>query len=288
MNREGNPNKSSPKLSLGKNLNFINILDFPKKMNTREILIDILSKEWPLSAKKIHSILKKNYRKSITYHTMYEILQDLVKKQIVLKSKTTYLLSERWIKIQLQRFQKINKSYEEIKPMKIIDKKTTQVEVHSIQELHKFILKNIEGQFFAKDPKTFFMKCQHLWGGFYTEEEKGVLKKTFRNGAWIIAKSKTLLDQKIAKFYKLLGANVKLNVMVGELDTIIIGDCIIQIYFPEELLERMNKIYSGKLTLFNMRKIKKTYEENHCIQIIITRNERLAKRLKKEIKKHLP
>ena len=132
------------------------------------------------------------------------------------------------------------------------------------------------------------MKCQHLWGGFYTEEEKGVLKKTFRNGAWIIAKSKTLLDQKIAKFYKLLGANVKLNVMVGELDTIIIGDCIIQIYFPEELLERMNKIYSGKLTLFNMRKIKKTYEENHCIQIIITRNERLAKRLKKEIKKHLP
>lgn len=255
-------------------------------MNTRELIIDILSREWPLSAKKIHSIIKRNNIKHITYHTMYEILQDLVEKGIVQKNKVTYSLDKKWINIQLQRFQKINDSYEDNKPMRIIDKKTTEIKVNSIEELHKFILKNNDTNFFSENTKTFFMKCQHIWGGFYNKEDKEILRKTFKNGSYIIAKHNDFLDKEILKFYKSIGAKVKLGCDINSSDTIIIGDCVIQIYFPNELINKIEKVHTGKLTLSKMRESKKIYEETHDIDILVIRNDRISETLKKEIKSY--
>jgi hypothetical protein len=255
-------------------------------MNTREIIIDILGKEWPLSAKNIYSIMNNEYYNSITYHTMYEIIQDLVNKKVLRKINTSYFLDSKWISEELKKFQRINKSYEENKPLKIIDKKTTQIKVHSIEELYKFIIKNIDNQFFSNNPNEFFMKCQHLWGSFYKKEDKDILKKAFSNEAKIISKNNDFLDKEISKFYKSIGTKVKLGSKVESPDTIIINDCVIQVYFPLELIKDIDRIYQGKLNLDKVRKSKRLFEDFYDIEIIIIRNENIAKQLKNEIKNY--
>jgi hypothetical protein len=230
--------------------------------------------------------MKHDYHNEITYHTMYEILQDLVNKNILRKTNNSYLLDAKWLECELQKFKKINQSYEENKPLKIINKKTTQIKVNSIEELYKFIINNIDNQFFADNPKEFFMKCNHLWGSYYSKEDKEILKKAFQNGSYIISKNNDFLDKEISNFYKSIGARVKLGLDPNLPDTIIIGNCVIQIYFPNELIKEINRIYSGKLTVEKIRECKKVFEKSYDIDILVIRNENIAKSLKKEIKSY--
>ena len=98
-------------------------------MNTREIIVDILGKEWPLSSMQIYNIIKRNYRKNITYHTAYEIIQDLVNQGILARNERKYMLDKKWLNNEIERLIKMRKSYEENTPIKIVDKDTSFIKV---------------------------------------------------------------------------------------------------------------------------------------------------------------
>src|SRR3989338_6355575 len=65
---------------------------------TKESIIKILSEKWPLTAKKIHNILKKDYSLSLTYQATHKSLTELTKNNILEKSKQGYSLNKEWIK----------------------------------------------------------------------------------------------------------------------------------------------------------------------------------------------
>ncbi len=255
-------------------------------MNTRNILIEILGIEWPINAKRLHFIIKSKYNKTISYHTMYEILQDLVEKQIVNKIKKAYLLNNKWIEGKLLTFERIRKSYDNKKPMKIIDKSTSQIKLYSISELYQFILKSIKNNFFSSKSEKFYMNCQHLWGSFYTEEDKIILKTAFKKGAFIICKKETKLSKEISKFYKKMGAKVVIGSETKGPDTIIIDNSVIHIYFPEQIINEVDGLFKGAINLKKMRKFKQIFEKTIEIDVVIIRNNNIANKVKLEIIKH--
>src|SRR3989344_1038038 len=65
---------------------------------TKESIIKILSEKWPLTAKKIHNILKKDYSLSLTYQATHKSLTELTKNNILEKTKQGYSLNKEWIK----------------------------------------------------------------------------------------------------------------------------------------------------------------------------------------------
>src|SRR3989344_136975 len=66
--------------------------------STKENIIELLSTKYPLSAKKIHNILKKDYNLSLTYQATHKSLTELNKKNILEKRKQGYELNKEWIK----------------------------------------------------------------------------------------------------------------------------------------------------------------------------------------------
>jgi len=257
-------------------------------MNTRKMVIEILGKEWPLSSKKIHNLIKKKYKKSITYHTVYEIIQDLVSKEVLIKNNRAYLLNLNWVNEELNKLTKVKDSYDKNKPIKFLTKKTSQVTVYSLSELFDFILRNMKSNFFSSENKQYFMKCRHPWGSFYSKEEKQILMDSFKNGAYVICQSNLFLDRAIAGFYKKLNVEIKLGAdIIVEHETIVIGDCIIQIYYPPKFKKFIAKIFDkGKMSLIKFRKLKQIFEESNEINIVITRNKAIADQIKKEIKSY--
>ena len=49
--------------------------------STKESIIELISEKWPLSAKKIHNILRKDYHLSLTYQATHKALKELNQKK---------------------------------------------------------------------------------------------------------------------------------------------------------------------------------------------------------------
>jgi Fe2+ or Zn2+ uptake regulation protein len=65
---------------------------------TKDIIIHILSKDWPLSARKIYSHVKKNKKgKDISYQAVHKTLKSLVGIGVLERTGRDYRISEEWM-----------------------------------------------------------------------------------------------------------------------------------------------------------------------------------------------
>ena len=57
------------------------------KKNVKSAVIEILSLEWPLSAKEVYNKVKKITDKNITYQAVYKTIKELVEKKVILNNE---------------------------------------------------------------------------------------------------------------------------------------------------------------------------------------------------------
>jgi len=69
-----------------------------KKRNVREEIISILSREFPLSIKKIYNKIKKEYGLDVTYQAVFKLIKEMTDDGILEKSEMEYKLNINWIK----------------------------------------------------------------------------------------------------------------------------------------------------------------------------------------------
>jgi hypothetical protein len=69
-----------------------------KSATTKDYIITVLGYDWPLSAKKIHNLIKKKYGYSATYQAVYKTLNSLLKEDVIEKKSDGYQLNLRWLK----------------------------------------------------------------------------------------------------------------------------------------------------------------------------------------------
>ena len=65
--------------------------------SSKDLILRILSEEWPLSAKEIFSKVSKISSKDISYQAIHKTLNSLVEENIVQKVEGKYLLSLSWV-----------------------------------------------------------------------------------------------------------------------------------------------------------------------------------------------
>ena len=80
------------------------------KKTTRGLILDVLSNEFPLSAKKIYNKIKKP-GKSVTYHAIYDRISEMAKEGVLTKKGTEYMISPEWIEATGTVLDKIKASY---------------------------------------------------------------------------------------------------------------------------------------------------------------------------------
>ena len=212
---------------------------------TKESIIEMLSQEWPLTAKKIYHRVSKNI--SITYQATHKALQELAEKKIIEKSKEGYQISKEWIKHLGDFSQKIENELENSNQKKEI--KTMQkiiFENHS--EFVKFTIDLME-QIIKKEKKlkiTFLYR--HIpYPNVISREDIQRLKSIMPKTKWtILSKSNTPLDQWHAKLWKNFGVQAKAGVNISEDRMIIINNHIINAYVPNESIKKWDDSYAIK------------------------------------------
>ncbi len=79
--------------------------------STKNLIINILSKEWPLSAKKVHYRIKKIYAINCTYQAIHKQLRLLTKRKVLEKDGKNYRLSIEWLDALKNFSDEIKKDY---------------------------------------------------------------------------------------------------------------------------------------------------------------------------------
>jgi len=82
-----------------------------KKRSVREAIISILSREFPLSIRKIYSKVKKEYNLDVTYQAIFKTIKEMLDDNILEKLDKEYRLNINWIKQLENEVDIIKKNY---------------------------------------------------------------------------------------------------------------------------------------------------------------------------------
>lgn len=247
-----------------------------KNNPTKEKIVEQLSKNWPLTLTE----LQKTQPFAISYQYLRQCMQELVEQGIVVKRGFAYELSEQWLEKTYAFSKTALDNYRFGIKNNIFTRNTTQIHVHSLEELGNVMLDALENRFLEKkDKQGFFCHVSHLWIPFINKEKQEQLKK-IGEYTHIVYTKKSILDIILDKAcYKKYATSIAYSPQEMDYNFFVYNSCVFQIYFPEELNKLMDALYTGNIDVF--QKIADLFAMTYKrfpITIIIIRNSIVAEK----------
>lgn len=262
----------------------------------KSLIINILSNEWPLTAKKIYSRVKSE-GKNVSYQAVFKALQQLVAKSVVEKKEMDYSLDKTWLEKTANFYGEVSKTYsgehadissQILKSFHLTLKYKTMYQtwmaaLNSINKL-SFLTK--------QDNYTGFATCDHLpWAFALGDKDHAKLIEVFKKikKMYVVYGYKNAANTLLAKYYHSLNKNAHFIFVKGCADgggIVVGGNYLSQTIVDPRFVKSLDRIYS------KLRKFDNVTLNTFCndlftkkvdITILITRNPELAKVQKKRI-----
>jgi len=197
---------------------------------TKERIIELLSNNWPLTAKKIYMSLAKEHNLSITYQAVHKSLQELIQNNILEKTKEGYSINKNWVENLGNFSQKVKSRLENIGEIETKTMQKFNFKTHD--EFLKFHFELIEKIVKEEGKLNMVFLTRHVpFPNAITRKEIELLEKIKSKVKWkIISKTWTPLDQLFADFWRKLGVEVENNPNISNVFTIINNDYILDVY----------------------------------------------------------
>jgi len=270
-----------------------------KEATTKDFIITVLGYDWPLTAKRIHNLIKKKYGYSATYQAVYKTLMLLLREGVIEKNQSGYQLNLRWLK-ELHRYTEvIETNYYTKNRLKLIEgiKDARQegniniLTFETLFDVEKYLY-YLQKQFIhgCSRKQTICVHHNHEWRPiFYLRAEYNWQHKlrTLGHLTCILCRGSTKHDREAANFYKSLGCRIKTNAnCAGTNELMVFDDFVIQVFLPHEIKEEMDRhLAKGRLNHGEM--INKIFEKKTEIQVVINRDKKIAEQIRKDTLKQI-
>jgi len=265
-----------------------------KKKTVKDYIISILSSEWPLSSRKIYNILTKRYNVAVSYQAVHKAIKELAASNIVVRNSNELKLNLEWIKEVKGFGERIGEMYENGKngtpSLDVFNfpEDTVQlVRFNSLAEMDKLIYFTLIKEKCADDRGS--DKCYNYWRyeywPFFLMEELIEFCKNIPHieNFHTISRNNTIVEKWVKKYYEKIGIKAKIGLNVANFDFTVFGDEFFQIFFPEELNKKLDKLFLNIKSMddFDLAEMKKIFEEKHDIYMIFGKNKVIAEQLAK-------
>ncbi|MEK6937833.1 MAG: hypothetical protein AABX04_02190 [Nanoarchaeota archaeon] len=225
------------------------------KNSTGEVIIDILSQQWPLSLKEIFYAMKNKYGKNVTYQAVHKALHLLIEDKIIISETNAYRLNIEWIKDKKNYFNKLDGNYEKISPLSAGI--PTRLEFNTYFEMYSFMCDALYEE--TIDPKglPICFLDSHWWNTIMTEEQtKKMQAFTSKHEFYCVAKPGGPADQMFMKFFSNYGMHCTSSSKIQtEHGTVVIGDVFIQIFYPTEIEKLRDEIANKSIDQVDLKKM---------------------------------
>jgi hypothetical protein len=250
--------------------------------------------------KKTYREITGRYAVKISYQAVHKAMEELVAKKVLVKQNNQYSINIEWIR-QVNEFGKrLELNYlgtkvplvSGIEDIKYHGDLTTITFVN-IQNVDKFLIE-MEKKYVTQqgtEKKIICWHTPHFWWGLlypasiYSDKEgTPKLVKEGKVEVYILLTSKTPIDKRLANFYREMGYKVKIVNVASNYNYIVgvFGDTVVETYWPLELKNMVDKIYSTKTDLTDLpRFVKDILEKKTRIHVVINRNKAIAEEIRK-------
>lgn len=214
---------------------------------TKSNIIEILSKKWPLGAKKIYGELTRNYHLLITYQAVHKALKELTENKTLEKKREGYLINREWVTKLGDFSEKLTaelEDFEQKREVKMIQK----IKFNNHREFIKFHREFME-EIVKKEKKLkMVFYYRHVPSpNVMSNEELERMRKIMPKISWtILSKKDTAVGRWLAKQWKRMGVEVKLGVDISADRMMILNDYIMNVYTSKEAIKLWDKNYSVK------------------------------------------
>ena len=261
-----------------------------KPKTTKDFVITILSKEWPLSLKNIYNKIKKGYGYSASYQSVYKAVKELVEEQTLIEKDKKYILNISWIK-DLQSFTDIvetnyyaKERLETFGGIKDSNKGTnnTILEFETIFDAEKYLYYFTKINLLKKEKETICWYNINEWRPtLYLRSEYNYYKRLIKRGhrCYILCSGESEIEKSAKEFYKTINVSFKFSSDRMVSNIIAFSDYVIQIFIPEDFLKKIQIALKEK----NPNKLISILESKSSVKVIISKDNQLANLMKDKI-----
>src|SRR3989344_5607371 len=257
--------------------------------NTKDMVITLLTYEWPLSLKQIYNKIKKQYSYSSTYQSVYKAVKELCEKKALIEKNKKYEINIEWIK-KLQSFTDIVETnyYAKEKIHSIAGLKESKsnqnitiINFETIFDAEKYLYYFMKTELFKTKNQDICYQVSHEWKPiFYLRAEYNYYTRLIKKGhkIYFISSGKSYLEELSKKFYESIGVKFRISEFNQIQDNIAFNDLFIQIFIPDELKIEMKRNLKDK----DILKLLKTLNKPSSIKMVINKDQHLAAEFKKQ------
>ena len=258
-----------------------------EESSTKDIVIEILSEEFPLSIKKIYNTIRKNYGKSVSYHAVYKAVYELLEEKVLVKKGLQYSLNRDYIERLSHFMDKLKLNYEkEGKLAKELTQRDFVVEILNSQyEMALFIIDMLKS---VKKGEIITIVWPVVWPSLTVPEIYPKLREIGKKAeAYCICSADGFLDKHFAKYWRELGVNLKLGVRLDSIfEVFVFRDLLLLIYQPPDKRIRKYKyidVLKGLKASDRDKIFLKAIKEKTEIYAFVIKNRAIADEMKQDI-----
>lgn len=267
---------------------------YTESNSVKDLIIKTLASGPPLSIKKLHDSLRKNYSVKVTYQATHKATLSLVIHGTLIRKYHAYTLNPLWVN-NLSRFvdglrkntMKYSGLVDSVQEGQI--KTLTFANYEKAQEFKK----ELQKEFFVqkqKLPPIYAGEDGHLTSPLiYSEKSLRLLNLVNQTKAkcYILVKGDTIVDKWCANYYRSEHINVRTRIECAKnCDLFVLGNKIIQIYLPKAIQHSLDKMYHKAKKISDIivpDLYREVYKRKAKVKIVITQNAELADHVRQRI-----
>src|SRR3989344_5955197 len=159
---------------------------------TKDLIIEILTENWPLSAKEIANGVQKNYPGNITYQAIHKSLGELEGELVISKTDGKYNLNIEWVMDNKKKFEDIES---QLTKTSKVENKTTILKHESYHEFGRALLQVFANEMEKGTVRDACSFQKHLWWTFVLQKDEYYwFKKSGESKSKIACTGDSLID----------------------------------------------------------------------------------------------
>ena len=219
----------------------VSLIQLNGKVNSvKNAVISVLTEQWPLTPKVIHTQVVQVFGLNVSYQAVHKMVKSLEQDQIILKEGTKYKLNQKWIDKAKTFSEQLSEAYS-------VNKVGSIVVLHSVYETDKFLL-SLLMQDLPKDGEKPFLGLHwnHFWVPLFLSIKEYNLLKEYAPlfDVYSLSREDTKIDRWCGSFWKNIGVHMKTGVDCAAIsDLVICRDNVIEVFYQTEIKREIDKAY---------------------------------------------
>ncbi|MBT3985639.1 hypothetical protein HOD38_04860 [archaeon] len=260
-----------------------------KPTKVREMIVNILTTDFPLSIKKLKLLLKKNYNKSVSYQAIHKEINNLIDDKIAIKKDQKFQLNIHWLQEVRFSTDLVLSNYSSKKRNSILrlldlkrDGDTVSFDFSSYNEIDAFFLELFDyySDLFPQKNTILMHYSNNWWPLLYPMEERRIFSK-IKADVYGITALKYTLNKWCCEYEKSIGINVHFTPTKDGIQWThnVFGDLLFNIYLDEDINKKIVKFFNKNRDFrgINLRELIEIIHEKGNFKLVVIKDTAFTK-----------